>query len=367
MSEKVSLKDKFYGCIAGAHVGAAMGAPVQGRSWQEIDAEHGVLAGLLPYENGWMREAGTTESGVERQKLLIAAITERRDRVTAEDVRAVWVRELQPPAIAKQMEPYDAGLLAVAGSGIPARDLGKYCDYAGLNSFSGWCHPVGLINAGDVKNAIRDAFELGQLYQASRSYGVKWSGVTAAAVAAATKPGATIDTVIADLFTFCDYSDVGAQIDGYKYGYLRDNVIAELDSGLKRTANCTDFRELREAFDRTYHGCGVPYGNSFSNEVVTKAICIVRMVKADVHDAIIAGANMGRDTVSVTALAAGISGAISGASSLPEQLVNQVDRASALNDYSFTQRTIREQADGLYAAFQARLQTINNLVEEMLV
>ncbi|WP_308639657.1 ADP-ribosylglycohydrolase family protein [Paenibacillus silvisoli] len=367
MNARISLKDKFYGCIAGAHVGAAMGAPVQGWRWQEIEEEFGALNKLLPYDRVWSRAAGTTESGIERQKLLITAICERQDRVTAEDVRAIWNSDLCREKAEKVMEPFDIGLLAVANSGIPARDLGKYCDYAGLNSFAGYCHPVGLINAGDVKNAIRDAFELGQLYQASRSYGVKWSGVTAAAIAAATKPGATIDSVIHDLFTHCDYSDVGAQIDGYKYGYLRDNVLEELEKGLKLTAGCQDFRELRQAFDQTYHGCGVPYGSSFANEVVTKAICIVKMVDANVHDAIIAGANMGRDTVCVTALAAGISGAISGGATLPASFVEQVDYATSLNKYSSNHRTIDAQAECLYQAFQTRLETINGLVAEMLV
>ena len=33
---------------------------------------------------------------------------------------------------------------AVEGmSYIPARDIGKYCDYAGLNSFARACHPIG--------------------------------------------------------------------------------------------------------------------------------------------------------------------------------------------------------------------------------
>ncbi|REE67289.1 ADP-ribosylglycohydrolase [Paenibacillus taihuensis] len=366
MSGKVSLRDKFYGCIAGAQVGAAMGAPVQGWSWQEIAGRYGVLDKLLPYERVWSRPAGTTESGIERQKLLITAICERQDRVTAEDVRTIWNSDLRRINAEKVMEPFDIGLMALANNGLPARDLGKYCDYAGLNSFAGYCHPVGLINAGDVKSAVRDAFELGQLYQASRSYGVKWSGVTAAAIAAATKPDATIDSVIRDLYEHCDYSDVGAQIDGYKYGYLRDNVLEELDKGLALTAGCTDFEQLRQAFDRTYHGHGVPYGNSFANEVVTKAICIVKMVHANVHDAIIAGVNMGRDTASVTALAAGIAGALSGGASLPQALVAQVDLAASANKYSCSKKTIAAQADGLYGAFQTRLRSINSFVGEML-
>ncbi|AZN43024.1 ADP-ribosylglycohydrolase family protein [Paenibacillus albus] len=366
MSGRVSLKDKFYGCIAGAQVGAAMGAPVQGWSWQEIASKYGVLNKLLPYERVWSRPAGTTESGIERQKLLITAICERQDRVTAEDVRAIWNADLIRSHAEKVMEPFDIGLLALANNGLPARDLGKYCDYAGLNSFAGYCHPVGLVNAGDVKNAVRDAFELGQLYQASRSYGVKWSGVTAAAIAAATKPDATIDSVIHDLYEHCNYKDVGMQIDGYKYGYLRDNVLEELDKGLRLVDNCTDFQQLREAFDRLYHGSGVPYGNSFANEVVTKAICIVKLVDGNVYDALIAGANMGRDTASVTALAAGIAGALSGGAALPEQLVAQVDQAASLNKFSCSRKTIAEQSNGMYEAFQSRLQGINGFVTEML-
>ena len=68
-----------------------MAAPVEGWAWERIEKEHGTLDRLLPYEhyrNGWRREPGTTEDGVERQKLIITAIIEKKDRVTAEDVRA---------------------------------------------------------------------------------------------------------------------------------------------------------------------------------------------------------------------------------------------------------------------------------------
>lgn len=35
----------------------------------------------MHYVNGWMREPGTTEDGVERQKLMITAIMENADGV----------------------------------------------------------------------------------------------------------------------------------------------------------------------------------------------------------------------------------------------------------------------------------------------
>ncbi|MGQ7889934.1 ADP-ribosylglycohydrolase family protein [Paenibacillus sp. WC2504] len=369
MSENISLKEKFYGCIAGTYVGAAMGAPVEGMSHQEIEAKYGVLNTLLPYErnnNGWIREAGTTEDGVERQKLMTTAILAKQDRVNAEDIRSIWVRDIKPNAGGMITEPFENTLLAVAKSGIPARDIGKYCDYAGLSSASGSCQPIGLINAGDVRNAVADAFEIGQLYQTSKSYAVRWAGVSAAAIASATKPGATVDSVIGDIFRYCDYTDLALKIDGNKYGYLRDNVIQELDSGLKRTAHCKDFGELREAFDKIYYGCGVPYCNSFANEALTKAICILRLVNGNAYEAILAGVNMGRDTGAVAAIAGGLAGALKGAGSISAELIKQVDDATSLNPYTNNERTIQEQADGLYRAFHARLQKINTFTETML-
>ena len=94
----VSLKDKFFGCIAGCHIASSMGAVVEGMKWQDIEARYGFVDDLLPYEhywNGWKREAGTTEDGVERQKLMITAIARKGDRVNAEDIRAVWLTDIR--------------------------------------------------------------------------------------------------------------------------------------------------------------------------------------------------------------------------------------------------------------------------------
>ena len=88
---------------------------------------------------------------------------------------------------------------------------------------------------------------------------------------------------------------------------------------------------------------------------MTKGICIFRLVKGNLRDAIVAGVNMGRDTDCMSAVAAGISGALSGSAGLPEEWVQQSDYATSLNPYTNSQRTLREHADGLYEAFQARI------------
>jgi len=351
-SVQSGLRDKFFGCIVGCHLGSAMGAPVEGWSFERIEKEHGLLERLLPYEhyrNGWKREPGTTEDGVERQKLMITAIIEKKDRVTAEDVRSIWLRDIKPESAGMVSEPFEAVLLAMAKSGIPARDLGRYCDYAGLVSMARSCHPIGLINAGDVPNAIAVVFEVGQLYQTSNSRGLQWAAVTAAASAAATNPGATTESVITAILEQCDAK-----------------VVNEIKNGLKRTAECRDVRELRKTFDSLYSGTGVPYAFSYANEVVTKAVCIFRMVNGNLKQALIAGINMGRDTDCVTAIAAGMSGALDGGGSIPDEWIRQVDYATGLNRYTNSQRTLRQTSDGLYEAFRSRLNKAKAYAERML-
>lgn len=348
---RVSLREKFFGCIAGCHIGSSMGAPVEGWPFERIQKEYGTVDRLLPYEhyrNGWKREPGTTEDGVERQKLMITAIIEKQDRVNAEDVRRAWVKYIKPESAGKVSEPFEATLLAMAKTPIPAADLGKYCDYAGLVSMARSCHPIGLINAGDIAGAINDVYEVGQLYQTANSRGLHWAAVTVAGIAAATKPGATVDSVLGAISDHCE-----------------KGVVREIDRGLKLTAACRDFRDLRSTFAPVYSGAGIPYASSYANEVVTKAVCIFRMVKGVLKDALISGVNMGRDTDCMTAVAAGISGALTGASSLPPEWIKQVDYATTLNIYTNSQRTLREHSDGLYNAFKARLRKMRAFAEEM--
>ncbi len=353
MESNISLREKFFGCIAGCHIGSAMGAAVEGWNYQRIEETHGLVEKFLPYQhyrNGWVREPGTTEDGVERQKLMITAIMEKKDRVNAEDVRAIWVRDIKPGAAGTVSEPFEGILLAMAKSGIPARDLGRYCDYAGLNSFSRSCHPIGLINAGNIQTAIEDILEVGQLYQTTNSRGLKWACVTGVAIAAATKPNATVDSVIGAVYDNCD----------------ADLVVKEIDRELKNTAGCKEIRELRKTFDSVYNGIGMPYPFSYANEVVTKAVCIFKMVEGNTKDAVVSGVNMGRDTDCVAAVAAGISGALTGGVSIPEEWIKQLEYATTLNKNTNSLRTMREHSDGLYNAYMTRLEKMKTFIEEML-
>jgi hypothetical protein len=236
----------------------------------------------------------------------------------------------------------------MARTPIPATDLGRYCDYSGLVSLARSCHPLGLINAGDPAGAVADAAEVGQLYQTAGSRGILWGSVTACAIAAATRPGATVESVLEAIRTHCHPS-----------------VVGEIDRGLRLTSGCRDVRELRKAFDLVYHGAGIPYAQSYANEVVTKAVCIFRMTGGDAWKAVVCGVNMGRDTDCVTATAGGIAGALGGGSTIPVAVIEQVDRATGLNPYTNSKRTLRKHSDGLHGAFRSRLEKMKAYATEM--
>ena len=358
---QVPLREKFFGCIAGCHIGSAMGAAVEGWSYDRIEREHGLLDKPLSYvhygRKEWVREPGTTEDGVERQKLMITAIIEKQGRIDAEDLRRAWVDHMNPNAAGLVSEPFEGKLLAIAKTHIPAADIGKYCDYAGLVSLSRSCHPIGLINAGDVHGAIDDVCDVGQLYNTANSRGILWAQVTVTAIAAATKPDATVDSVIGAVFDHCDKVDTRF--------FRPAGIRREIERALKLTADCADIREMRNRFDSMYSGTGIPYAHSYANEIVTKAICVLRMTKGDTWEAVKAGINMGRDTDCLAAVAAGICGALTGAGSIPKDVIRQVDYATSVNPHTNSRRTLQETSDGLYDAFKARLARIRAYADQM--
>ena len=140
----------------------------------------------------------------------------------------------------------------------------------------------------------------------------------------------------------------------------------ELERELNSTRKYAHITELRAYFDHVYNGVGMPYAMSSANEVVTKAVCIFQMAKGNLFDAMVAGVNMGRDTDCVTAIAAGLSGALTGSETIPAEFIRLTDFATSQNPYTNSKRTLRETADGLYEAHVSKLGKWQALISEML-
>jgi len=341
-----TLYNKIYGCVAGSHIGSAMGAPVEGWSRQRIFEKYGILDKLLPYEhygNGWTRPPGTTEDGIERQKLMLTAIIGKQDRITAEDVVKIWLRDIKPESDGMVSEPFEKTLLAMARTGMPAQHIGRYCPWDGLVTVSRSCHGIGIINACDPDAAIRDMYDVGLLYNTQIGDGLRWASVVAASIAHALCPNATVDSVIDTALKVADR-----------------RVQRELTRGL-------DIAErspitMQDDFDKIYSGRGIAYAHSWANEVVTKAFAVFKATKGNASGAIINSVNFGRDTDCLAAVAGGLAGALSGVETLQPEWIEQVDEAARQNIYTNSQRTLNETADGLHRALLMRVERAKNWV-----
>lgn len=318
------------------------GAAVEGWRWQDIKAKYGVLQELLPYAHythinkpgsGRLRPPGTTEDGVERIKLLVLSIKEKNGRITAKDLGATWLKYINPNNFGVQMEPCDEVLYRVVASGIHPAYAGLYTDFLGIISFARSCHPIGLINACNPEEAYRDVWDVGRLYQPLHGGGLDWASVVACSIAYAMRPDATVEGVIDTALKY-------APSDGRK----------RIEIALELAKESQDVFELREKFDPIYSGKGIRYSFSWGEEVVPKGLAIFYITKGNLKDAIIGGVNFGRDTDCCTAIGAGIAGAFSGASGVPTEWIEQVDKATKENDYTVSKLTIKENAEVIYNA-----------------
>lgn len=357
------LRDKFLGCIAGSWIGSAMGAVVEGWPRERIQKEHGRLEELKPYAHyieftDWKRPAGTTEDGIERQKLIATAIIEKQDRIHLLDLAAIWRRDMDPAKVRFKQEPFDRTLIEMLLAGTPASELGRLFPFTNVISVARVSQPVALINAGDPRAAADDTYEIGRLYMRETDFGLRWAALYNAGIAEACRPGATVDSVIATITAFAGYrADPSGLYTGEPQGqkFAYDQVAVQVKRAFEIGRQSRSLDELHESFDKIYFGGFYQtYGLATAHEIVGKGLALFTFCKGDPRAAMVAGCNFGRDTDCLAAIAGGLSGALSGPASFPKDWIAQVDAATLADPYTNNRRTIEETADGLHAAFIAK-------------
>ncbi len=326
------LSERVFGCLAASQIGSAMGAAVEGWDWRRIEKEHGRLEQFLSYEhygNGWQREPGTTEDGIERQRVFLRAIRRAGGRIAAQDVAAVWREEVDPAHANWCMEPFDRYLIGLAKAGVPASRVGEFSPYADLISLARSCHPIGLVNALRPEQAWGDVHNVGLVLQGSTGSGLDWAGLVAAVIAAGCRPGATLESAMEAGLALAD-----------------ERIQREVRRALKLADEATDPLDMREPFARYYSGSGVVYAFSHANEIVSKAFAVLKATGASPRETVVAAVNFGRDTDCLAAVAGGIAGAVSGPADLPQEWIEQLDRATKLNPHTCLKLSL-EQMTGI--------------------
>lgn len=362
----ITLRDKFRGCIAASRIGSAMGAVTEGWAPEDIKRQFGYLEELRSYKHypdliDWQRAPGTTEDGIERQKLFATAIIEKKDRILAEDLIRVWVRDLKPDTIIYKQERFDKSLLELARAGVPPSDLGQLWLFPNVIAMARASHPIGLINAGDPEGAADDSIEAGKVYARETAFALRWAALYNAAIAEACKPGATVESVIDTARRFAAYRAAS----GTLYA-LYDTIESDLNHALGIAARHTDPLAMRDEFYQRYQGGNYfNYGMSQANEIVSKGLAVFAIVKGNPRDAITLAVNFGRDTDCLAAVAGGLAGALSGTAQIPAEWINQVNRATEQDPYTNSHLSIEATADGLFEAYLNRRRKLQETLDKM--
>ncbi len=346
-----SIYEGIYGCLAATRIASAMGAHTENWSRERIRETYGVLEELKPYHHysnvtEWVHPAGSTEDGIERQKLMCTAIIEKCGRINADDLVETWIKVLDPAKMMSMTEKFDRDLLAVAKAGLlPAAELGRCCKYLHPNTTIRSFHAIPLINAGDIENTIRDLCDVGRVYQPMISdsfpYGIAYN----AAVSHALLPDATVDSVIETAFK-----------------HSTSMVEKQLKRDLAIAAKYDDPLDMVDELHQHYRANDAAYDPSRAHETCCKAFAIFAASKGDTRKCIVAGSNFGRDTDCLAAATAGLAGALQGIEAVPSEWVDTVDEVTINHPYSNSTLTIKETADGMYAALQNEVSKMRRYV-----
>ncbi|WP_432018869.1 ADP-ribosylglycohydrolase family protein [Streptomyces sp. 1222.5] len=339
------LGERITGALVGAAVGDALGGPVEGYSPDQITERHGgrihgvvgpwhgdewrTARPLAPYHKG--------DGHVTDDTLMTHALIRVYDRVRDHlDAYAIadhlvpdlmtnprWIPELEAEALPlHRVFLAEKWLVARLAYGhVDPREAGTgnivNCGAAMYMA------PVGLVNAANPAAAYTEALDVAGAHQSS--YGREAAGVFAAAVAAATAPDATPDSVV----TAC-------------LSLARDGTRTAIEKVCEVARGYRDFESalgpLRTAV-APYDTVGPDYrapslgarrpSRLHSIEELPVALGMLLVSGGDYRHAVLGSVNYGRDCDSIATMAGALAGALG--SPVPEEWAKTVAEASRLD------------------------------------
>ena len=293
--------DKAYACLVGGIVGDAMGAPGEGKTYQEIEAA-----------SGWVSDfqgAGTDDTVVKH--ILSEAIINSGGYPTADEFAVAFANNADKFRVF-YTPVRNQFCLTTAGLVLPV-----YAGMGGQQSSSSAMAiaPMGILNACNPRQAAVETYDVaglihGQLATACRD----GACAIAAAVAEAFKPAATVDSVV----------DAATR-------YLHPISSAELrrciESALALAHSEGEYRAFRSAFYAKHLYTEAPTVIADSRETVPCTLALLYLAKGDPRLAITYAANFGRDADTIACMAGGISSALHGTAAVGMDWIGKVTAA----------------------------------------
>jgi ADP-ribosylglycohydrolase len=340
-----------------------MGDVTEGKSYHQIKDLHGFVDTLLPQDKPehvqerdwgapWVRHAhhrppGQTEDGCERHRLVCTAIIEKGGRIDVRDLARVWVRDVNPDHFGYLLGNQDRIIYELLKAGMPPTETGRHASWPGFIGTAKMMLPVGLINAGDPRQAALDARSLGRIKDApnrANNYALDVCAGLAAACAEAMRPRATIEGILDEAIR-----------------HLSLQPRAAVEQALGWAREVEDVWGLRPLFAERYRG--QPASNAV--EVFSAGLAIFSMVGHTTRDAILAGVNFGRDCDCISYVAAGLAGTLNGIDSVPAEWIEVVEKALEEDPYTVSRRSLTETSQGIYRALLNEMEISKTRLAEL--
>jgi ADP-ribosylglycohydrolase len=382
------IEDRCVAVITGSAVADALGGATEGWTPDQIEARYGgrVTGVVGPYNEDWRHARpiapyhkgdGHVTDDTLMTRALVDVYAARRAPLDAyamaEDLvprmigPVTWIPELEGEHLLLQR-------VFLAEKWLVARLHYGHVDprEAGVGNLVNcgaamYMAPVGLAHMGDPQGAYAEAIDLAGAHQSS--YGREAAGALAAAVAAATAPGATIDEVVE--------TTLGLTHDGTAAALA---AVREAVAALPRPASDQAERHLAARLRQVvapFDSVGDDYrhqsldarrpSRTKSIEELPVAFGFALAHRGDYRGAVLAAVNYGRDADSIASMAGAVCSGLGGAATVPTAWLDQVEQASRM-DLRATGRLMASVVRDLLAAEQARQKqragTIKRLVSE---
>jgi len=297
------LRNKVMGCLLGGLIGDAMGAPVEGWHYRQIEEKH-----------GWVKDFsgdGTDDSAIKA--ILCEAIVASDGHVTADEFAESFLRN---------KETYSHLFF------IPVRNmLHKVEERLTLPVHAGWGNmqspssamaisPLGIIHACNPRQAALQTFDVAGLIHAGDS-GFCRDGACAmaAAVAAALCPDATVESVVSASTTYLHQTSAAEMI----------GLIHRAIGWAKQAGDYAAFRE------RYYNSDALRLVFCDSRETIPAALALFWLAGGDATKTIEYGANFGRDADTIATMAGALAGAYSGMAAMRPEWLAKFEQTGAMS------------------------------------
>jgi ADP-ribosylglycohydrolase len=314
------MLERIHGCLAGLALGDALGMPVEFLTPEEISEQYGTLRRLEkapPNHPHFILEPGTVtdDTGLA---LATAHAYAPDGEITAEKAARQLLdwEDTTPRAVLDVVEgPSTRAALAEIRKGGNPRETGRN---GRTNGAAMRMAAVGLMNAGDIEGAMKDALEASLPTHGSRA-AMAGAASVACAVATAAAPGAGLDAVLQAAVAGAQR---GAGLGSWSWSTPLAGRI-ELAERLVGQA-VDEASALRDLYDFVGVDMLVP-------ESVAAAMGVVLLAKGDPMRAVLLGANIGGDADTIAAIAGQICGALAGIRAFDAGLLAEMEKVNHIS------------------------------------